>query len=144
MIYYGLSKKDIDHSGTKSKVLSDINRNDSEVILGMVDEDPHSTKPHEMNAYTVFDSKYNVILLKKSDNVKHKLIQIPGNMEDWLLSQAKYLKVNLNGLGVLDFRGKMKKRFKKHQKEKLYKLFTKLEKSESFMIVKDWIMKYKT
>lgn len=87
----GFSKKQVRHESCKGKVLKKIRITPHAV--GMVDEDPQSTPPREMQEYIKIKSGEGIRLFRKKNDQKKKLVLISPYLEHWLLDRAKQNKI---------------------------------------------------
>ena len=82
------TNKPIVHSGNKTKVLYDL-LNNYESSIGLVDEDPHSTKPALMSYFGAPKNVKNCDLEILIDECRNnKLVVIKPRLEEWILTAA--------------------------------------------------------
>jgi hypothetical protein len=92
IIKMGFAKKKIHHAGGKGKVLNKVRKLPN--AIGIVDEDPNSEQPGELNKYEVIQKKKTITFLKNKNTQGKFLIQISPDLEDWMLKRAKANKIN--------------------------------------------------
>ncbi len=96
----GFSKNQIRHEGGKGDVIRCVGKNLS--CFGVVDEDPDSSQPSEMQNYRTISSKESITLLERIDNPAKKIIQISPNLESWFIDRARKNQINLHDYHLKD------------------------------------------
>ena len=99
------SDTQIKHGGGKGNVLKKVR--EEQGTIGVIDEDPHSAQPREMDRYIKEDAKETVRLLKRQDDNAKKLIQLSPDIEGWLINRAKENEISLKDYGLPDDRRRM-------------------------------------
>ena len=89
----GYQRKQIKHEGGKGKVLGILRKKDW--AIGIIDEDPDTNQPSEINNYVDKDIKGRVKLMENNKNNRKKIIQISPYLEDWLIFRAKQNQISL-------------------------------------------------
>jgi len=96
----GFSRKKIKHESGKGNVLKKLKKDPN--TIGMIDEDPHSSKPSEMKRYIEAEKKDTVKLLVRNDNTGKKVIQISPYLEHWLINRARQNQISLKDYNLPD------------------------------------------
>jgi hypothetical protein len=96
----GFSKNQIRHEGGKGDVIRCVGKNLS--CFGVVDEDPDSSQPSEMQSYRIISAQESIILLERKDSPAKKIIQISPNLESWFINRARKNRINLHDYHLKD------------------------------------------
>lgn len=96
----GFSRKKIKHESGKGNVLKKLKT--GPMTIGIIDEDPHSTQPSEMDRYRETDKRDSIRLLVRDDNPEKKVIQISPYLEHWLINRAKRNRISLEDYDLPD------------------------------------------
>jgi len=96
----GFFKRLIKHEGGKGEVLSKVRKN--RIAIGIVDEDPHSNQPSEMQRYIERETSHTVKLLVRKDDDRKRIIQISPYLEHWLLHRARQNQILPKDFGLPD------------------------------------------
>jgi len=83
----GFSRRSIKHESGKGEVLRRVRNNP--VAIGMIDEDPYSSQPRDMERYEEKEVRGSVKLLGNRNNPKMHLIQVSPILEKWLYERAR-------------------------------------------------------
>lgn len=94
----GVDESQINHESGKGKVLKRLRK--GQATIGMVDEDPESYQPRDMDNYKEIKEEDDLKLLQHQQNLASQLIVIPIRLEDWLISQAEKAKVDPQSYGL--------------------------------------------
>jgi len=83
----GVPRKQLLHEARKGEVFNWLKENAGAV--GMVDEDPNSTQPHDLNNYQETDATEGLRLLARRGKSGQRLIMVCPRLEDWLIQRAR-------------------------------------------------------
>jgi hypothetical protein len=83
----GVSKKQLRHERCKGEVVKRVRKFDR--ATGLVDEDPTSAQPRDLDNYKQAQAAEELRLLTHRDDNNKRLIIICPRLEDWLISRAK-------------------------------------------------------
>ena len=90
----GFSRKRINHAGDKGRVVKKVNN--SQILIGMIDEDPYSRQPKDMERYKEKEVRGSVkLLVNRNDPQKH-LIQVSPILEEWLYERARINRMSMD------------------------------------------------
>ena len=99
----GVPRKQIRHEGGKGCVLNKIRESDAGI--GLIDEDPDSHQPRELNQYAMCnqDDEFGSLRrLTHQKNTAKKIIIIRPRLEEWLLGRARASSLNPLDYGLPD------------------------------------------
>jgi len=129
---------EITHSGSKAKVIQNLVNSESSHDFGLIDEDTNAFIPFS-DEFSLYDSFQTLKLLKHLNN-EYYLIVIPNNLERWWERLSRIHKLNLHGLGVLNSRGKFKKRFKSvSESNKIHKFLEEISPNPEVKMIEKWL-----
>lgn len=83
----GVSKKQLRHERCKGEVVKRVLKFDS--AIGLIDEDPQSAQPRDLNNYKQVQAAEGLRLLSRRDDKNKRLIIICPRLEDWLIQRAR-------------------------------------------------------
>ena len=83
----GVSKRQLLHENCKGEVVKRVRKYDC--ATGLIDEDPYSTQPRDLNNYTEVQNAEGLRLLNRRDDKNKRLIIVCPRLEDWLINRAK-------------------------------------------------------
>lgn len=95
LLELGITQKQISKGTDITDVVKKLNGKvyAGEVALGLIDEDPNSSRPSDFSNYQIIKEINNLIWMQKP-NTRHVLIVICPRLEEWLYATAKTAKVN--------------------------------------------------
>jgi hypothetical protein len=94
----GFPRREIKHEGGKGKVMEIVKKRGRTV--GIIDEDPYSDQPSDLENYTEKETKSTVKLLIRKDDASKRLIQISPYLEHWLLDRARQNRIAPKDFGL--------------------------------------------
>lgn len=134
----GFSKKVIHRAGSKGNVFKKV-RNLPKAV-GIVDEDPNSEQPGELEQYEVIKKADTIKLMGKKNDKDKFLIQISPRFEDWILRRAKENKINPGDFSLPDTPGELHRLTGLENNKKFIDFLTKVINSDSELkVMKEWI-----
>ena len=83
----GVSKKQLRHERCKGEVVKRVLR--FGCATGLIDEDPASAQPRDLDNYKQMHAGQGLRLLARRDDKNKRLIIICPRLEDWLIDRAK-------------------------------------------------------
>lgn len=94
----GVPKKQLRHERCKGEVVKRVLKFDK--TIGLIDEDPGSTQPRDLNNYRVVKTAKGLCLLTRQDDTNKRIIVICPRLEDWLLLRAKSMNIDPTAFGL--------------------------------------------
>jgi hypothetical protein len=98
--FLGVTKKRLLHEPSKSRVI--IRLKDLPGATGMVDEDPGSGGPRELNSYQQSEAGEGLCLFTRRGSGGQRLIVLCPRLEEWLMQRAKSSGVDPEKYGLPD------------------------------------------
>ncbi|MFV2014952.1 MAG: hypothetical protein ACC656_05970 [Candidatus Heimdallarchaeota archaeon] len=141
LLALNLTRNDINHSGNNSSVLIDMNRHNGQT-LSIIDEDPNSIPIPQLYDFELVEESFQLKLLNHKSMDDHKLIIIPENLELWIQKLARQENIELSSFGLLTQRGKMKKRYTRVRRSRLFELFISNRDNNSLKQLIEWVGRY--
>ncbi len=83
----GVSKRQLCHERGKGEVVKRVLKFDC--ATGLVDEDPLSAQPRELNNYNQVQAAEGLSLLARRNDSNKRIIIVSPRLEDWLIQRAK-------------------------------------------------------
>ncbi len=96
----GFAKRLIKHEGGKGTVLGVVRKQGK--CIGIIDEDPQTSQPPEMNNYILRDGKKTIKLFMRRNDQSNRIIQISPFLEHWLIIRANHNKISLRDYSLPD------------------------------------------
>jgi hypothetical protein len=87
---FNVGRKKIRHVGTKGDVVN--YTRDNPGTLGIIDEDPDSSQPKELNSYQIIEKTGSLTLMEKGNG--SRLIKISPRIEEWFYKRASLLRID--------------------------------------------------
>jgi len=87
---FNVGRKKIRHLSSKGEVVN--YTRDNPGTLGIIDEDPDSSQPKELNSYHTIETLGNLTLMEKKNN--SRLIRISPRLEEWFYKRAKFHRID--------------------------------------------------
>jgi hypothetical protein len=94
----GFPRGQIKHEGGKGKVMEIVKKKGRTV--GIIDEDPYSDQPSDLENYIEKETKSTVKLLIRKDDDSKRLTQISPYLEHWLLDRARQNRIAPKDFGL--------------------------------------------
>lgn len=83
----GVPRKQLSHQRCKGEIVKRLLKFDC--VIGLVDEDPGSSQPRDMDNYKQVQADEGLRLLARRDNSNRRLIVVCPKLEDWLIARAR-------------------------------------------------------
>ena len=87
----GVSKKRLRHERCKGEVVKRVRKFDC--ATGLIDEDPASAQPRDLDNYKQVQAEEGLRLLARRDDKNKRLIILCPRLEDWLIHRARTARV---------------------------------------------------
>ena len=94
----GVSKKQLRHERCKGEVVKRVRKFDC--ATGLIDEDPSSAQPRDLDNYKQVRAAEGLRLLARRDDKNKRLIIVCPRLEDWLIHRAKSMGVEPENYGL--------------------------------------------
>ena len=94
----GVTKKQLCHERCKGEVVKRVLKIDC--ATGLIDEDPTSAQPHDLDNYKQVKAAEGLRLLARRDDKNKRLIIVCPRLEDWLIQKAGSLGVKPEQYGL--------------------------------------------
>lgn len=89
----GFSRRNVKHLANKGRVIRSLRKFDGNI--GVVDEDPQSSQPKDLDNYVKISQTENLKLLQRNDESATHLIIISEYLEDWIVKRAIFNEINM-------------------------------------------------
>ena len=94
----GVSKKQLRHERCKGEVVKRVRKFDC--ATGLIDEDPSSAQPRDLDNYKQVRAAEGLRLLARRDDKNKRLIIICPRLEDWLIQRAGLSDIKPEDYGI--------------------------------------------
>jgi hypothetical protein len=94
----GVSKKQLRHERCKGEVVKRVLKFDC--ATGLIDEDPTSAQPRELNNCNQVQISEGLCLFARRDDKNKRLIIVCPRLEDWLINRAKSSGILIENYGL--------------------------------------------
>ena len=95
-----LGFRKVRHCTGKGDVLRSVEK--SQVLIGMIDEDPGKSQPASLRRYTELERRESVRVLTDNNNPGSLIIVLLPDLEGWLLKRAKTQGIDMRSFGLPD------------------------------------------
>ena len=85
----GVPKRQLSHERCKGEVVKRVHK--LGCAIGLIDEDPSSAQPRDLDNYKEVQAAEGLRLLTRRDDTNKRLVVICPRLEDWLIQRAKSL-----------------------------------------------------
>jgi len=135
----GVSKKQLRHERCKGEVVKRVLKFDC--ATGLIDEDPASAQPRELDNYKQVQTAEGLRLLARRDDKNKRLIIICPRLEDWLIQRAKSSGIRPKDYGLPSDPDKLHSIPRYEQKEGFCRFLAELKERDSGMhLLRRWIL----
>lgn len=93
----GFSTHTIRHQPGKGRVLKSLRKKFGKV--GIVDEDPESSQPRDLENYVVVKRSKDITFFERKEDSEVKLIQISNYLEHWIIKRSAVNNLDINAYG---------------------------------------------
>ena len=134
----GVSKKQLRHEGGKGEVVKRMRKFDC--ATGLIDEDPASAQPRDLDNYKEVQAMEGLRLLARRDDKNKRLIIVCPRLEDWLIERAKSSGIRPKDYGLPSDPDKLHSIPRYEQKEGFCRFLAELKERDSGMhLLRRWI-----
>jgi hypothetical protein len=134
----GVSKKQLRHERCKGEVVKRVRKFDR--ATGLVDEDPTSAQPRDLDNYKQVQAAEELRLLTHRDDNNKRLIIICPRLEDWLISRAKLSGIQPEDYGLPGDPDRLHSIPRYEQKPGFLRFLTEFkERDKGMHLLRQWI-----
>jgi hypothetical protein len=135
----GVSKKQLRHERCKGEVVKRVLKFDS--AIGLIDEDPQSAQPRDLNNYKQVQAAEGLRLLSRRDDKNKRLIIICPRLEDWLIQRARLSSVKPEAYRIPSDPDHLHNIPRYEQKEGFQSFLAELKKQDKGMhLLRRWLL----
>jgi len=135
----GVSKKQLRHERCKGEVVKRVRKFD--FATGLIDEDPASAQPRDLDNYKQLQAAEGLRLLARRDDKNKRLIIVCPRLEDWLIARAKSSGIRPKDYGLPSDPDKLHSIPRYEQKEGFCRFLVELKERDSGMhLLCRWIL----
>ena len=135
----GVSKKQLRHERCKGEVVKRILKFDC--ATGLIDEDPSSAQPRDLDNYKQVQAAEELHLLTRRDDKNKRLIIVCPRLEDWLIERAKSSGIQPEDYGLPSDPDKLHSIPLYEQKDDFCRFLAELKERDSGMqLLRRWIL----
>ena len=135
----GVSRKQVRHERCKGEVVKRILKFDC--ATGLIDEDPSSAQPRDLDNYKQVQAAEELHLLTRRDDKNKRLIIVCPRLEDWLIQRAKASGIRPEDYGLPSDPDKLHSIPRYEQKEGFCRFLAELKERDSGMhLLRRWIL----
>ena len=135
----GVSKKQVRHERCKGQVVKRVRKFD--FATGLIDEDPTSAQPRDLDNYKQMQAAEGLRLLARRNDKNKRLIIVCPRLENWLIERAKSSGIRPKDYGLPSDPDKLHSIPRYEQKEGFRRFLAKLEEQDSGMqLLRRWIL----
>ena len=135
----GVSKKQLRHERCKGEVVKRVHKFDC--ATGLVDEDPTSTQPRDLDNYKQIQTVEGLCLLTRRNDDNKRLVIICPRLEEWLVSRAKSSGIRPEDYGLPGDPDRLHSIPRYEQKPGFLRFLTELkERDKGMQLLQQWIL----
>ena len=135
----GVSKKQLRHERCKGEVVKRVHKFDC--ATGLVDEDPTSTQPRDLDNYKQIQTVEGLCLLTRRNDDNKRLVIICPRLEEWLVSRAKSSGIRPEDYGLPADPNRLHSIPRYEQKPGFLRFLTELkERDKGMQLLQQWIL----
>jgi len=135
----GVSKKQLRHERCKGEVVKRVRKFD--FATGLIDEDPVSAQPRDLDNYKQMQAAKGLRLLARRDDKNKRLIIVCPRLEDWLIAKAKSSGIQPEDHGLPTDPDRLHGIPRYEQKEGFCRFLAELKERDSGMhLLRRWIL----
>ena len=135
----GVSKKQLCHERCKGEVVKRVLKFDC--ATGLIDEDPASAQPRDLDNYKQMQAAEGLRLLTRRDDKNKRLIIICPRLEDWLIQRAKTSGIRPEDYGLPSDPDHLHSIPRYEQKESFRRFLAELkERDRGMHLLRQWIL----
>jgi hypothetical protein len=134
----GVPKKQLRHERCKGEVVKRVRKFD--LATGIIDEDPVSAQPRELDNYNQVRAAEGLRLLTRRDDKNKRLIIICPRLEDWLIQRAESSGIRPEDYGLPSDPNKLHSIPRYEKKKGFHSFLAELKERDSGMnLLHRWI-----
>ena len=135
----GISKKQLRHERCKGEVVKRVLKFDC--ATGLIDEDPASAQPRDLDNYKQVQVAEGLRLLTRRDDKNKRLIIVCPRLEDWLIQRAKSSGIRPEDYGLPSNPDHLHSIPRYEQKEGFRRFLAELKEQDKGMhLLRRWIL----
>ena len=135
----GVSKKQLRHERGKGEVVKRVLKFDS--ATGLIDEDPASAQPRDLDNYKQVQAAEGLHLLTRRDDKNKRLIVVCPRLEDWLIERAESSGIRPEDYDLPSDPDKLHSIPRYEQKDGFCRFLAELKERDSGMdLLRQWIL----
>lgn len=135
----GVTKKQLRHERCKGEVVKRVRKFDC--AIGLIDEDPTSAQPRELDNYKQIQAREGLCLLARRDDKNKRLIIVFPRLEDWLIARAKSSGIRPEDYGLPSDPDRLHSIPRYEQKEGFRRFLDELKERDSGIhLLRQWIL----
>ena len=134
----GVPRKQLRHERCKGEVVKRVLKFDC--AIGLIDEDPSSAQPRDLDNYSQVQATEGLRLLARRDDKNKRLIVVCPRLEDWLIQRAKSVGVKSEEYGLPSDPDHFHSIVRYDQKEEFRQFLSELKERDSGMyLLRRWV-----
>ena len=138
LLSLGIQRKQLRHERCKGEVIKRVLKFDS--AIGLIDEDPSSAQPRDLNNYKEVHIAEGLRLLVRKNDENKKLIIVCPRLEDWLIERAELSGIQPEDYSLPDDPDRLHSISRYEQKEGFKRFLVKLiEKDKGINLLHRWL-----
>ena len=135
----GVSKKQLRHERCKGEVVKRVLKFD--FATGLIDEDPSSAQPRDLDNYKKVQAAEGLRLLTRRNDKNKRLIIVCPKLEDWLIQRAKSSGIRPKDYGLPGDPDRLHSIPRYEQKEGFCRFLAELKERDSgIRLLRRWIL----
>jgi hypothetical protein len=139
----GVSKKQLRHERCKGEVVKRVLKFES--AIGLIDEDPQSAQPRDLDNYKEVKTAEGLRLLVRRDDENKKLVIVCPKLEDWLIARAKSSGIRPVDYGLPTDPDRLHGIPRYEQKEGFHRFLVELKEHDKGMhLLRRWVVENAT
>jgi len=135
----GVFKKQLRHERCKGEVVKRVRKFD--FSTGLIDEDPSSAQPRDLDNYKQLQAAEGLRLLARRNDKNKRLIIVCPRLEDWLIERAKSSGIRPEDYGLPSDPDHLHSIPRYEQKQNFLHFLTELkERDRGMHLLRQWIL----
>lgn len=135
----GVPRKQLSHQRCKGEIVKRLLKFDC--VTGLIDEDPGSGQPRDLDNYEQVQANEGLRLLARRDNSNRRLIVVCPKLEDWLMARARTSGIQPEDYGLPHDPDRLHAIPRYEQKEGFRRFLEELKERDSGMqILRQWVL----
>ena len=135
----GVSKKQLRHERCKGEVVKRVRKFDC--VTGLIDEDPASAQPRDLDNYKEVQAMEGLRLLARRDDKNKRLIIVCPRLEDWLIQRAGLSNIKPEDYGVPSHPNHLHSIVRYDQRDGFQQFLSELkERDKGMHLLRRWVL----